>query len=296
MDRVRRVSERSYGRVRNFSSRSLRRLRTPPRPDAPSTCIKYILFFVNVVFWVFGVLILVIGSYLMTEFKNAWNLDSILYEPSVVILIVGILLFLIATVGCIGALRENTILLAIYGGAVTLCLIFLVSAGIAVYMHRDKVVEKLKDDLKHYRDPDKENFQFLIDRLQTNLKCCGVNSYTDWQTNIYFNCSSPGSESCGVPFSCCKESIQLNRQCGYDAGRMKTDAERLEKGVYSKGCWTIAISFIMDNLYLVVGITAAVLILIIVGSCMAFSFRAQIREVQKYAKLHNQHEQPVTIS
>ena len=37
--------------------------------------------------------------------------------------------------------------------------------------------------------------------------CCGMtdNGYKDWNTNIYFHCnkSSPSSEKCGVPPSCC---------------------------------------------------------------------------------------------
>ena len=37
------------------------------------------------------------------------------------------------------------------------------------------------------------------------FKCCGGETYNDWQRNIYFNCSSPGAEACGVPFSCCHE-------------------------------------------------------------------------------------------
>ena len=36
------------------------------------------------------------------------------------------------------------------------------------------------------------------------LHCCGLKDYMDWERNIYFNCSSPGVEKCGVPFSCCQ--------------------------------------------------------------------------------------------
>jgi len=37
------------------------------------------------------------------------------------------------------------------------------------------------------------------------LFCCGVEFYQDWELNMYFNCSSPGIEACGVPSSCCKK-------------------------------------------------------------------------------------------
>lgn len=60
--------------------------------------------------------------------------------------------------------------------------------------------------IQSYRDdPDLQN---LIDWIQRHwLHCCGVNNYRNWESNIYFNCSSKlvGSvEACGVPASCCR--------------------------------------------------------------------------------------------
>jgi len=40
--------------------------------------------------------------------------------------------------------------------------------------------------------------------IMFQLFCCGVSGYRNWENNIYFNCTSPGGEACGVPFSCCK--------------------------------------------------------------------------------------------
>lgn len=63
------------------------------------------------------------------------------------------------------------------------------------------------------------------------LQCCGGDTGTsDWDNNIYFNCSSEivlngmkftPAESCGVPFSCCKISSDevpdnvIDTHCGY---------------------------------------------------------------------------------
>lgn len=47
-------------------------------------------------------------------------------------------------------------------------------------------------------------FNLSIYNLLFQLQCCGVETYKDWELNMYFNCSSPGREACGVPFSCCK--------------------------------------------------------------------------------------------
>ena len=60
--------------------------------------------------------------------------------------------------------------------------------------------------IQSYRDdPDLQN---LIDWIQRDwLHCCGIKHYRNWESNIYFNCSSKlvGSvEACGVPASCCR--------------------------------------------------------------------------------------------
>ena len=60
--------------------------------------------------------------------------------------------------------------------------------------------------IQSYRDdPDLQN---MIDWIQRHwLHCCGVNNFRNWESNIYFNCSSKivGSiEACGVPASCCR--------------------------------------------------------------------------------------------
>lgn len=35
------------------------------------------------------------------------------------------------------------------------------------------------------------------------FKCCGGKEFTDWEVNMYHNCSAPGPLACGVPYTCC---------------------------------------------------------------------------------------------
>ena len=60
--------------------------------------------------------------------------------------------------------------------------------------------------IKSYRDD--LDFQNLIDLVQQEFECCGINNrgYLNWADNEYFNCNSPSVEKCGVPFSCCLKS------------------------------------------------------------------------------------------
>ena len=153
------------------------------------------------------------------------------------------------------------------------------------YLYRgpleDTIHDKLRKAIVFYRDPTKEDLHFLIDTAQTEIGCCGSRSYKDWELNIYFNCSSPSVEKCGVPFSCCKKEVQTNRQCGYGAGKMKV-AKRQEM-INAEGCLTKSIRWIQTNFYLLVGLGAGVLVLILVSTCMAISLRGQIKETKEYA-------------
>ncbi|KAK2150146.1 hypothetical protein LSH36_421g02018 [Paralvinella palmiformis] len=93
---------------------------------------------------------------------------------------------------------------------------------IVFFVYKDWVKDQVHSQLHHmitnYRDD--LDLQNLIDWVQGDwLKCCGVQDYNDWNKNIYFNCSSPSRERCGVPYSCCRPNdndIVKNYQCGYD--------------------------------------------------------------------------------
>ena len=62
--------------------------------------------------------------------------------------------------------------------------------------------------------------------------CCGGDTASDWENNIYFNCSSSieytgkqltPAEACGVPYSCCIKSVAggvADMQCGYNVRKL----------------------------------------------------------------------------
>lgn len=177
-----------------------------------------------------GLGIFAVGVWAWTEkdiFNNLTTLKNVALDPAFILICVGCVTFLIGITGCVGALRENTSLLAAYTFFLLFLLIGEMCFGILVVVLKDKgwIKEQATDGLRafitHYReDPDQQN---LIDWIQEDwLQCCGIEGPKDWDSNNYFNCSSTavGSrEACGVPFSCCKrrpQEIIKNKQCGYD--------------------------------------------------------------------------------
>ncbi|XP_019771153.1 tetraspanin-33 [Dendroctonus ponderosae] len=235
-----------------------------------SPCVKYLIFLLNFIFWLFGGLLIGIGMY---AFVDKWQVIGwirletvydVILNVSLVMVIMGAVVFIVSFAGCVGALRENTCLLKFY--SVCLLMFFLIEMGIAImifiYPHSiqtllennftDKIIETYRDD------PDLQNF---IDFAQQEFQCCGLSSegYMDWSKNEYFNCSSPSVERCGVPFSCCTNDPNaplVNIMCGY--GAQTLSIAEAGKKIWTSGCIEIVRSWAEGNLYAIAGVALGV--------------------------------------
>ncbi|XP_037030571.1 tetraspanin-5 isoform X2 [Bradysia coprophila] len=237
-----------------------------------SCCLKYVIFSVNVLFWLLGLCIMAVGFWAWTEkdvFNNISKLTTIALDPAFILICSGTITFIIGFTGCVGALRENTCLLAAYSMFLVVLLLMEMGAGILIFILKDKgwIKEQATTSLQifiiHYReDPDQQN---LIDWIQEDwLQCCGIEGPKDWDSNNYFNCSSRavGSrEACGVPFSCCKRKpheLIKNKQCGYDVRREGHPADR---HIYERGCLRASEDWLEGNLVHVAASYVSVMVL-----------------------------------
>lgn len=238
-----------------------------------SCCLKYVIFSFNVFFWLLGLCILAVGLWAWTEkdiFNNISKVTYIALDPAFVLICIGAVTFIIGFTGCVGALRENTCLLAAYAIFLSLLLLIELSLGTLAFVLKDKgwikdrATEGLRTFITHYReDPDQQN---LIDWIQEDwLQCCGIEGPKDWDNNNYFNCSSSavGSrEACGVPFSCCKQKPNefiKNKQCGYDV--RKENYQSTERHIYERGCLRAGEDWLEGHLVPVAAACVSVMIL-----------------------------------
>ncbi|CAD5121589.1 DgyrCDS10087 [Dimorphilus gyrociliatus] len=252
-----------------------------------SLIMKYLIFGFNVIVWLLGGALIAGGTWAIHE-KNAMgnikSLTNITFDPAMIIVVVGIILFTIAFFGCVGALRENTVLLILY--AVLVLIIFLTELAlvIAIFLYSEELENSVKGKLKKYieRYRDDPDMQDIIDWVQMDwLGCCGIDSNKDWEHNIYFNCSSAALESCGVPYSCCKDpysSVEekgkklVNLQCGYGALE-ETTGLNFE---YKKGCFPTFKSWVKDNMIPIAGVGIFIAVLQILAICFACTMKSDI--------------------
>ncbi|KAH7982771.1 tetraspanin-33 [Rhipicephalus sanguineus] len=260
--------------------------------------LKGILFFMNFVYWFFGGTTMLMGVYLfMVKVRILHRYLDLAFDPAVFLVVVGCLVFVIAGLGFVGVLRENTCFLRAYG----LCLSCILSAAFVAVLtvvwptlspsDSSRLESVLRRAVVIYRDdPDMED---LVNTLQSSLRCCGIThrGYLDWQHNAYFNCSqsNPSRERCGVPYSCCRDRGHLpSVMCGY--GVMDTSRRSfasVERSVYTQGCLQALADLVRENLSLVSAVSAVAVGSLAVGVAGAWFLVESIDEVRRAVTLQS---------
>ncbi|XP_041942018.1 tetraspanin-10 isoform X2 [Alosa sapidissima] len=198
--------------------------RTPPN-TLGDYILKLVLLTCNLVFTAFGLALLGLGLWGLVN-KESFaqeRIGQISTDPMLLFVLLGLLLSLLCVTGCVGALRENYCLLRIFSAMVLTMVAAQVLAAILAYSLQDKIVGVLRSGMlmAMVRYQDDLDMRFITDEIQTGLQCCGADNYRDWEVNVYFNCSAPGMQACGVPASCCLDPLEngtvWNSQCGFRA-------------------------------------------------------------------------------
>lgn len=215
--------------------------------------------------------------------------DTLMLDPALLLIVVGSVMFLITFLGCFGALRNATCLLKTFLGILAAVLLLQVTAGVVGYLFTDMVMERteklmMKAIIGYREDQDLEN---AIDFIQKKFQCCGVQSYKDWSRNVYFECSdtNPSLEACGVPFSCCvrlQNQTVLNTMCGY--GMQQLEERAASRDIFTIGCLEKIVWWAKNNLLLVAGLTAGLLLLEVCMICLAAAQISRIKKVQRQKK------------
>ncbi|KAM4890521.1 tetraspanin-10 [Sylvia borin] len=215
----------------------------PPKLSPFSHCVRYLAFLWNLLFLLLGLLTLAVGVWgLLTKSPLAGGERGVPLssDPMLLFVLAGLGASSVSLAGCLGAFRSSPCLLRFFLGAVLAFGGLEVLGGLLLLLARRRLRDALRDLLllcllRYQEDPD---LQFLVDEVQRSLQCCGLESYRDWESNLYFNCSAPGVQACGVPASCCQDPLENgsvpNAQCGF--GVLGLGAAAAGAVVHTGGC------------------------------------------------------------
>ncbi|XP_062448075.1 tetraspanin-10 [Rhea pennata] len=194
-----------------------------PQLGATSRCVKYLAFAWNLLFLVLGLLALAAGLWgLLAGGERRGPAGA---EPALLAL-AGLGASAVSLAGCLGTVCASARLLRCFVGAALALAGLEVLGGLLLYAARRRLRDALRDALllcilRYQQQPE---LRFLVDELQRSLRCCGLGSFRDWESNPYFNCSAPGAQACSVPASCCLDPRQngsgADAQCALGALRL----------------------------------------------------------------------------
>ncbi|CAJ1084587.1 CD63 antigen [Xyrichtys novacula] len=185
-------------------------------------CVKFLLFFFNFIFWLCGLALVVVGILGQVALHNTIEIKNVSASGAPIVIIgVGVVIFLIAFFGCCGAWKENYCMVTTFAVLLSLIIIVEIGAAIAGYIFRGKISSVVQDSLVEMisKYNSTEHFRDSVDKLQKDLKCCGVNSSADWKNY------RPDRES--VPDSCC---VNFTKGCG--DGALKDPSKLFKEGCH----------------------------------------------------------------
>ncbi|KAF1407213.1 Tetraspanin-33, partial [Spheniscus magellanicus] len=216
-------------------------------------------------------------------------------DPTILLVVVGVLTFVITFCGCVGSLRENICLLQTFSVCLTVIFLLQLAAGVLGFVFSDKargkVSEIINGAIVHYRDD--LDLQNIIDFGQKEFSCCGGVSYKDWSQNMYFNCTAanPSRERCSVPFSCCLRDAAEVRNSVLGGARGMQAMSYLEASafIHTNGCIDKLVNWIHSNLFLLGGIALGLAVPQLVGILLAQILINQIRDQVKLQLYNQQH-------
>uniref|UniRef100_A0A3P9PR58 CD82 molecule b n=1 Tax=Poecilia reticulata TaxID=8081 RepID=A0A3P9PR58_POERE len=207
------------------------------------TVTKYFLFLFNLLFFIFGALIMGFGLWILFDKES---FIAVLQESSdtvkvasYILIGVGSLTMAMGFFGCIGAIYEIRCLLGLYFTCLLLILIAQVTAAVLIYIQRDPP-------------------PFLI--LNT-MKCCGWTGPGNWSENISIKNSTQKLYSC----SCRNDTMPGTDMKEF--GLCKQLSE--QPPVFEMGCITSVEKWLLDNCGIILGICIGVAVVELLGMILS---------------------------
>ncbi|XP_065370017.1 CD63 antigen-like [Calliphora vicina] len=156
--------------------------------------VKYILYIFNLIFVICGILLIILGSLIISNlgdfssFSEAVNIDTI----PILIIILGCIVFIVAFFGCCGAIRESICCTTVY--AVFMFILFALQVALVVwiFVKRQQFLNTMGEVVDKAWEKNNDANGYPMNGLEIAFNCCGRTGYMNYVV--------AGTD---VPKSCC---------------------------------------------------------------------------------------------
>lgn len=145
----------------------------------------------------------------VTELRSILSNENLSEVVPAIVIVIGVLIFLISFLGCVGALQSNICLLETYSICLLVLVLFQVILACLIFLFVDDIkIDSGRSFSKIWRSRgNSANSQTMIELIQENLECCGYNNFLDY------------SNSPKLPKSCCnRHAAYCSQQFAYEVG------------------------------------------------------------------------------
>lgn len=214
-------------------------------------CIKYLMFFFNFLFWLSGLILIIIGAIIRDKYGDKFqDLSSQFANAPVLIIVVGVIVFVIGFLGCCGAVKENYCMVTTF--AVLLALIFILEivAGALGISYRGKVNTVATDLVtKEINTYNQNGESIFLNWAQQQLQCCGRTGAADY--DVHTNTTTDAFCAKGQGVKSCHKGQTCNGE------------------LYTDGCQDKLITFVKDNMILIGGVALGIAFIQLLGIIFA---------------------------
>lgn len=264
-------------------------------------CVKYSAFFLNVVIFMLGCVLLGIGIWMAVD-RNFLTviIGNNLYAASIYIMLsCGALIFVFTVLGCCAVVTEDVCWLAVH--LAFLCIIGLslfVGATLAIVFKTqigDQVRETMSETLRNYYGVELEYYYNQMvtdgwDKAQERLRCCGVSTegWRIYESSGWFaqQVWTPENYQPFVPPSCCVKDrfwryINLEACQKWRIGPPGSSPDgAINRALHYEGCFEASYAYLVENCALVLGLSISVAALVAVGIVLTAILIHRIRNMK----------------
>ncbi|XP_046408285.1 CD63 antigen [Ischnura elegans] len=220
-----------------------------------SACVKYLLFFFNLIFVVTGIVLIAVGSTVLSYYREYDVFLEYRYiSAAQLIIVVGVIVLIVAFFGCCGAAKEHYCMTMTFAGLLIFICILELAGGIAGYVLRNEAADSLRESMIKDLEEAKSDHTKMEewDKLQVELKCCGAINSTDWGMELPVSC-------CGV----------------YPANT--TPSVCTSENAFHSGCIEMFSAYVQDHALSIGGVGIGIAFIQFVGIVLSCSLARAIR-------------------
>jgi len=256
--------------------------------DCGGSCMKYLLFLFNFIFFVCGAAILGVAIWVLVDpnildYVGLAAGDASFKAAIYLFIAVGSIIFLVGFLGCCGACKESSCMLGMFAGLMIIILLLQITAGILAAVYQTEVKNTMTDEMakqaKNVTGQETQALTLTFNLIQTQFECCGSNNPTDYQGGSVVDTSG---NPMNVPQSCCVARTPTghnDRPNAVDYPACNTGWESQDQ-VNQKGCAQQLIDWINEYALYILGVGFGLAAVEVLGIVLACCVRSKIN--QKY--------------